>query len=213
VTATSGSLSRKVPILLKVVAVKTGAVAVDLTSTYNITGIYTDGSTFARFLALMVADSRSPSSPWAPRKNEMVFCFGSAQPLLRTSSPGETITLRVGKFGALKMLAAGVQGSQKSQTFTVAHADGTSSTFTQRLSDWYSPGSFSGESTALTVPYRLAGDGETDDGTFHIFGYLFDLVSSNSVALPGNRNVVVLSYDACPGVKQHGRKMAWPPGG
>ena len=105
---------------------------------------------------------------------------------------GETVTLPIGKFSALKILATGVEGSQKSQTFTVAYTDGTSSTFTQSLSDWYSPGSFGGESMALTVPYRLAGDGETDDGTFHIFGYSFDLDGSRvvrSVALPRNRKV------------------------
>ena len=50
---------------------------------------------------------------------------------------GQTVTLPAGCFGALKILAAGVEGSQKSQTFTVAYADGTSSTFTQNLSDWY----------------------------------------------------------------------------
>ena len=114
---------------------------------------------------------------------------------------GETVTLPAGKFGALKILATGVEGSQKSQTFTVAYVDGTSSTFTQSLSDWYSPGNFSGESMAVTVPYRLTGDGETDDGTFHIFGYSFDLDSSKvvrSVALPRNRNVVVLAMTLVP---------------
>lgn len=114
---------------------------------------------------------------------------------------GETVPLPPGKFGALKVLATGVEGSQKWQTFTVAYADGTSSTFTQSLSDWYSQGSFSGETMAVTVPYRLTGDGETDDGTFHIFGYSFDLDSSKvvrSVALPRNRNVVVLAMTLVP---------------
>src|ERR1700752_4844051 len=147
----------------------------------------------------MVAGSRSPSSPWAPRKNEILFRFGPANaPDVFT---GETITLRGGKFGALKMLAAGVQGSQKSQTFTVAYADGTSSSFTQSLSDWYSPATFNGESPAASVPYRLSGDGEIDDGTFHIFGYSFDLDSNKavrSVTLPNNRGVVVFAMVLLP---------------
>lgn len=114
---------------------------------------------------------------------------------------GKTVALPHGKFAVLKMLAAGVEGSQKSQTFIVAYADGTSSTFTQSLSDWYSPGGFSGESSAVTVPYRLTANGETDDGTFHIFGYSFDLDNSKmvrSVSLPDNRNVVVLAMTLVP---------------
>ena len=94
-----------------------------------------------------------------------------------------------------------MEGNQKSQTFTVAYADGTSSTFTQSVSDWYSQGNFSGETMAMAVPYRLTGDGDTDDGTFHIFGYSFDLDRSKvvrSVALPRNCNVVVLAMTLVP---------------
>lgn len=54
---------------------------------------------------------------------------------------------------------------------------------------------------AVTVPYRLTGDGERDDGSFHIFGYSFDLDSSKvvrSVALARNRNVVVPAMTLVP---------------
>ena len=114
---------------------------------------------------------------------------------------GKTVALPLGKFADLKMLATGVGGSQTSQTFKVAYADGTSSTFTQSLSDWYSPATFKGESTAASVPYRLSGDGETDDGTFHVFGYSFDLDSNKpvrSITLPNNRGVVVLAMALVP---------------
>src|SRR5207249_10720577 len=111
-----------------------------------------------------------------------LFLLPIPQPPISTLFPYTTLFRSpAGKFGALKILATGVEGSQKSQTFTVAYVDGTSSTFTQSLSDWYSPGNFSGESMAVTVPYRLTGDGETDDGTFHIFGYSFDLDSSKEI--------------------------------
>jgi len=201
VTATSGTLSHSVPLLLKVVAVKTGTVAVDLTPVYNITGIYTDGSTFDEISSLDGGGFALPEQPVGATQewDGVLFRLGPANaPDVVT---GETVRLPPGKFGALKILATGVEGSQKSQTFTVAYADGTSSTFTQSLSDWYSPGSFSGENMAVTVPYRLTGDGETDDGTFHIFGYSFDLDSSKvvrSVALPRNRNVVVLAMTLVP---------------
>lgn len=201
VTATSGSLSHNVPILLKLVAVKTGAVAVDLTPVYNITGIYTDGSTFDEISSLDGGGFALPEQPVGATQewDGVLFRLGPANaPDVVT---GETVPLPPGKFGALKILATGVEGSQKSQTFTVAYADGTSSTFTQSVSDWYSQGSFSGETMAVTVPYRLTGDGDTDDGTFHIFGYSFDLDTSKvvrSVALPRNRNVVVLAMTLVP---------------
>lgn len=201
VTATSGSLSHNVPILLKLVAVKTGAVAVDLTPVYNITGIYTDGSTFDEISSLDGGGFALPEQPVGATQewDGVLFRLGPANaPDVVT---GETVPLPPGKFGALKILATGVEGSQKSQTFTVAYADGTSSTFTQSVSDWYSQGNFSGETMAVTVPYRLTGDGDTDDGTFHIFGYSFDLDTSKvvrSVALPRNRNVVVLAMTLVP---------------
>lgn len=201
VTATSGSLSHNVPILLKLVAVKTGAVAVDLTPVYNITGIYTDGSTFDEISSLDGGGFALPEQPVGSTQewDGVLFRLGPANaPDVVT---GETVPLPPGKFGALKILATGVEGSQKSQTFTVAYADGTSSTFTQSVSDWYSQGSFSGETMAVTVPYRLTGDGDTDDGTFHVFGYSFDLDTSKvvrSVALPRNRNVVVLAMTLVP---------------
>jgi alpha-mannosidase len=201
VTATSGSLSHNVPILLKVVAVKTGAVAIDLTPVYNITGIYNDGSTFDQISSLDGGGFALPEQPVGATQewDGVLFRLGPANaPDVVT---GETVPLPPGKFGALKILATGVEGSQKSQTFTVAYADGTSSTFTQSVSDWYSQGNFSGETMAVSVPYRLTGDGDTDDGTFHIFGYSFDLDSSKvvrSVALPRNRNVVVLAMTLVP---------------
>jgi len=201
VTATSGSLSHSVPLLLKVNTIKKGAVPVDLASAYNATGIYEDGATFDEMASLDGGGFALPARPLGANQEweGVLFRLGPANaPDLVT---GTTVTLPPGKFGSLKILATGVEGSQKSQTFTVAYADGTSSTFTQSLSDWYSPGGFGGESSAVTVPYRLTGDGETDDGTFHIFGYSFDLDGSKvvrSVSLPSNRNVVVLAMTIVP---------------
>src|SRR5207247_7409216 len=65
---------------------------------------------------------------------------------------GTTVTLPPGKFGTLKILATGVEGSQKSQTFTVAYADGTSSPFPQRVRAWSSPPTFRGPPPPATLP-------------------------------------------------------------
>ena len=201
ITGTSGTLSHSVSIALKVTAIKTGAVAVDLASAYNATGIYEDGSTFDEASSLDGGGFAFPAQPLGSTLewDGVLFRLGPANaPDVVT---GKTVSLPSGKFVSLKMLGTGVDGSQKSQTFTVTYADGTFSTFTQSLSDWYSPGNFTGESMAASVPYRVAGDGETDDGTFHIFGYSFDLDTNKpvrSIALPNNRGVVIFAMALVP---------------
>ena len=197
----SGAISHAVSIALKVTAIKTGAVAVDLASAYNATGIYEDGATFDEASSLddggfaFPAQALGSTLEW----DGVWFRLGPANaPDVVT---GGTVTLPSGKFAGLMMLATGVDGSQKSQTFRVAYADGTSSSFTQSLSDWNSPATFNGESAAASVPYRLSGDGETDDGPFHVFGYSFGLDRNKpvrSITLPNNRSVVILAIALVP---------------
>ena len=201
ITGTSGAVSHSVPVVLKVTAIKTGAVAVDLASAYNATGIYEDGATFDEASSLDGGGFAFPAQPLGSTLewDGVLFHLGPAN--AADVVTGKTVALPARRFASLMMLATGVDGSQKSQTFTVAYTDGASSRFTQSLSDWYSPATFPGESTAASVPYRLSGDGEADDGTFHIFGYSFDLDSNKavrSITLPSNRGVVVLAMALVP---------------
>jgi hypothetical protein len=88
-----------------------------------------------------------------------------------------------------------------SQTFIVTYTDGSSTSFTQNLSDWHTPQGYPGESQALTMAYRLTPSGASDDRTFYLYGYTFALNSAKtvqSIALPNNRDVVVLSIDLTP---------------
>src|SRR5439155_24550038 len=98
VTATSGRLSQNVPILLKVVAVKTGTVAVDLTSAYNLTGIYTDGSTFDETSSLDGGGFALPEQPVGATQewDGVLFRLGPAN--APDDVTGETVTLTAGKF-------------------------------------------------------------------------------------------------------------------
>ena len=101
----------------------------------------------------------------------------------------------------LNLLATAVNGNQPNQTFIVTYTDGTTSSFTQSLSDWFTPQNYAGESKALTMAYRLAPSGATDNGTFYLYGYSFALNSAKTVkslTLPNNRNVVVLAVDVTP---------------
>jgi alpha-mannosidase len=201
ITGVSGGISHNVTNTLTVTPVMTGTIPVNLSSSYNATGIYDDGSKFAAAASLDAAG-------WACSRQVLrseqvgdgvIFKLGPADaPDVVTSA---TIPLPPGKFAMLKMLAVGVNGSQEMQSFTVTYSDGTSSSFTQSLSDWYSPSHFSGESAALEMPYRLVADGTTDERVGNIYAYSFSLDSGKevrSVTLPSNRNVVVFAMTLVP---------------
>jgi hypothetical protein len=99
------------------------------------------------------------------------------------------------------MLATGVNGNQANQTFTVTYTDGTTSIFTQSLSDWNTPQNYAGETKALTEAYRLNPNGTPDDRTFYVYGYTFAINSAKTVkslALPNNSDVVVLALTLSP---------------
>jgi hypothetical protein len=109
-----------------------------------------------------------------------------------------TITLPTGSYSAVTLLGTGVNGNQVNQTFVVHYSDGTSSTFTQSLSDWFTPQNYAGESQVLQMPYRVFGNGSLDNRTFYLYGYSFTLDPTKTVTnivLPANSNVVILAID------------------
>jgi hypothetical protein len=112
-----------------------------------------------------------------------------------------TVTLPAGKFSTLNLLAIGVRGNQANQPFTVKYTDGTTSTISRSLSDWHTPQSYAGESMAATMAYRLDRTGATDSQAVHVYGYSLAIDKTKtvqSVALPRNRNVVVLAATLAP---------------
>jgi hypothetical protein len=97
---------------------------------------------------------------------------------------------------SLNFLGAGMNGNQASQSFVVHYSDGTSTTFIQNISDWFTPQNYAGESTAATMPYRDSSNGSRDNRTFYLYAYSFALNSSktvNSITLPNNGNIEVLA--------------------
>jgi alpha-mannosidase len=201
VTGVSGNVSHRITSTVTVTAVLTGTVPVDLSSAYNVTGIYNDGSTFARDASLdEVGYSFSEQQIGSEQGGDgVVFKLGPANAPDAVTS--QTVALPAGKFTSLKILATAVNGGQELQTFAVTYADGTSSSFTQSLSDWVAPGTFPGESVAVKTPYRLTADGSKDSRTFHAYAYSFALDRNKvvrSVSLPDNRNVLVLAMTLAP---------------
>ncbi len=197
----SGGLSHSLPIGLEVNSARTGTVPVDLASAYNVIGIHRDDATFDASTSLDGGGSACSEQLLGATQewDRVVFRLGppGAPDVVRSA----TVLLPQGKFSSLKILATGVQGSQESQTFGVAYADGTLARFTQSLSDWYAPQNFSGESAAVDMPYRLTEDGDKDSRPFHIYGYAFPLDSSrtvHSITLPSNANVLVFAMTLVP---------------
>jgi hypothetical protein len=109
-----------------------------------------------------------------------------------------TVGLPVGNYSTLRLLATAVNGHQLDQPFVVTYTDGTRSSFTQSLSDWYVPENFGGESQVSKMPYRVTASGTTAAGPYYLYGYSFAIdgaKTARSLTLPHNRNVVVLGVD------------------
>lgn len=196
ITGAAGNVSRSIPVTASVTPVMTGTVPVDLASVYNVTGIYNDGTSFAPSASLD-GDGFALSEQLLGREqvgSGVVFEVGPAN--TPDAVTGKIVTLPQGKFDSVKILAVGVNGDQELQTFAVIYADSTSSTFTQSLSDWASPRNFTGESVAVTMPYRLTADGSRDGRNFYLFAYSFGLDSNKvvrSLSLPMNREALVFA--------------------
>src|SRR5580704_1864859 len=168
--------------------------AVDLSPDYNATGIYREGTAFPSDASLDHVGYAFPAEVLKAAKiwDGVTFSLGPAN--AQDAVTSGTIELPAGKFDGLKMLAVGVNGDQESQVFRVTYSDGTSTDFSQSLSDWYTPENFSGESDVTVTPYRLDGSGARDDRTFHLYGYSFVLDEKKSVrrfTLPSNPSVLV----------------------
>jgi hypothetical protein len=192
VSANSNQASAKVP------AIGT-TTQVDLRDAFNIVGIVTDGQRFSGGLdggGDALSGRLLGSSLTAGGVQFNIGATGSANVV---QSRGQTIALPAGSFSHLDLLATAVNGNQTNQTFVVHYTDGTSTTFTQSLSDWSSFENYAGESKALTMAYRDQSNRREDHRKFDIYTYTLTLDPSKTVAsitLPNNSNVEVLAITA-----------------
>jgi hypothetical protein len=202
ITGTSGSLTATTTLSLTVSAA-TSATEVNLSSYFNWPAVYTDGSTFSSSGGLDAdgnaysANLLGTSQTW----NGVAYSIGAANVNNEVYGQGQTMTLPSGKFSTLRMLAAGTNGAQTSQKFTVNYTNGTSTTFTQSLSDWATPKSYSGESEAVTMSYRDEYNGTKQTITVYLYGYSFAInntLTVKSIKLPNDDNVNVMSITLVP---------------
>ena len=204
----SGSASQQTAVKVFVNPAASGGsgTAVDLSSAYNVSAVYTDADESAITTGLDgvgFAFSANLLNAGAD-VNGVQFTFGSANQPNAVFGTGSPITLPPGNFATLQLLATGIEGPQASQTVTVTYTDNSTSTFAQSFSDWCShlngggctsTGGNSGESVAVAMPYRDSAAGP-DDRVFYLYHYSFALNASKtvqSVTLPNNRDVVVLA--------------------
>jgi hypothetical protein len=189
-------------VVLLAVALANDPVSVPLAGYYNRAGIYTDGVANSNggmdgggyvYSATLLTGSQTWSNT--------VFDFGPANTTNVISTASQTVPLPPGNYSILRMLATGVQGNQVSQLFTVFYTDGTSSVFSQNLSDWYSAQNYAGESKAVIMGHRNSSDGTADNRTFYLYGYSFKLNSGKvvqSIKLPNDANVIVTAISLVP---------------
>jgi hypothetical protein len=178
---------------------------VNLSSAFNVTGIVTDNSTFTNggldaggtngmgeaYSATLLGTQKTVGGA--------TFYFGA--PNVPDVVTSQQVGLSGGPFSTLRMLGTGVNGNQLAQTFTVTYVDGSTSTFTQSLSDWFVPENFPGETKGITMAYRDNSLGQRDNRTFLLYEYTFALTKGkqvSSITLPSNPDVVVLAMTLMP---------------
>ena len=109
---------------------------------------------------------------------------------------GVTIAVPRGQYSGIKLLGTSTRGNRSRETFVVTYDDGTSASIVRGLSDWATPQSFPGESTALTMEHRVSSTGAFSHGPYHLYGYTLDVDPTKtlkSLTLPASRYVVVLA--------------------
>jgi len=205
VTGTSGTIKETTAFTLAVSAAvgTTGTgTKVDLSSEFNLNGIYTDGTTYTTGGLDGTGYSYSSNLLTTSRVfSGTLLDFGPANELDAVGCSGQSVALTQSKYSSLVLFATGIEGNQKSQTFTVKYTDGTSSTFTQSLSDWFTPQKYVGESEGVAMAYRNFDNGTKDNRTFNLYEYRFALTNTKTVqslTLPNNSHVAVLSATLLP---------------
>jgi hypothetical protein len=205
VKGSSGKIKQSLTITLAVsaaVGASGTGTQVDLTSEFNIYGIYQDGSTYSTGGLDGLGYSYSENLLTTSRVlGGALFTLGPANALDALGCNGQTVSLPTGQFSELTLLATGISGNQTTQTFTVKYTDGTSTHFVRNFSDWFTPQGFANESEAVAMAYRNYEDGTEDQRTFNLYAYKFVLKPSKtvlSISLPSDPNVVVLAATLLP---------------
>jgi hypothetical protein len=182
-------------------SVQDGATPVDLTTGFNAIAIGYDGGAVQGggldgHGNVYSQDFFTSGVTWSGQSFQVRYVVGPGE---SSAVRASKLTLPVGQYYGVTLLATGVNGNQLNQPFTVTYSDGTTSVLHQSLSDWKTPQHYVGESVAVTTAYRLTIDGTTHTGPYYLYAYTLPLDHTKtavSVTLPNNRNVAVLALNA-----------------
>ncbi len=202
VTATTGAGTAAATVTI---TVPSATVQVDLSGLFTKVGIVTDGRAFPVGVGIDDGGSGLSSTLLAGTQTWDGSPFALGPTTLFDRAPnvvggaGQAIPLAPqARYATLKLLALHVDGDGDDLPLTVTYTDGTTQTFTQSFSDWYTPEGFAGESVAVAMPYRDLSDGSEDDRPFNVYGYSFALNSAKTVqslTLPADADLDVLAVD------------------
>jgi uncharacterized protein (TIGR03437 family) len=209
ISASSGNLKHSSTLGLLVRGSGRAPVAVDLSATYNVTGIASDGAPFPAGFVECCAYSADLLGSSVTVDQTVPFLFGppgnGLAPVWNAIEDGSgpmTVRLPQGQFGSIELLAA-ARGNQQAQKFQINYAGNTSTTFTQSVSDWNTPQSYPGETSAASLAYTLVDSGAKVNRTAYLYNYSFNLDNCKNVSsltLPANGNLETLAVTLVPGL-------------
>jgi subtilase family serine protease len=195
ITGASGTLSHTTTLSVTIGTPATGNVTVDLSGVANVAGIAIDGTQFLTG-GLDNGGRAYPASLLSGALTVAGTSFTILPASVMNTVSSGSVSLPAGQYTTLKLLAAGVNGNQINQSFTVTYTDGTKTVIKQSLSDWFAPQNYAGETSALVVPYRDNSNGTIDGRPFQLYEYSLALAPAKTVSslmLPSNRNVVIVA--------------------
>ncbi len=201
--------NRNVVLLAATLSVDAGGTPVPLNGLYNLTGLVTDGSSFASnagidgggtaYSANLLTDTAASGADLTVAAAS--FHLAPANQPNTVYAAGQTIPLPAGEFKTLQILGTAINGNQLNQTLTVNYQDGSSQVLHQNLSDWFSISNFQNEVLGIRTAYRDGANGTPQNTPFNVYLYTYPLSLSKqvrSLTLPNNRNVVFLGLNLTP---------------
>ncbi len=170
---------------------------VNLAKSYNMVGIYKDGSKFGpndafagtAYSANLLQDTAASGVNVVVGYS--VFHLAPANVPNTVEAAGQTIPLPPGYYQDIKLLGLGYY-DQINQSLQINYTDGTSDTLQQSFSDWGTIGGYSRESVALNTSYLNNYDGTKVQQAFNTYLYTIPLNLSKtvkSITLPSDGNV------------------------
>ena len=135
------------------------------------------------------------STMWANYHTYTLGPFASGNNVLQAGS-NVTVSLPSGSYADMHLLGLATNGNQTSQTFTVNYTDGTNTTQSISLSDWFAATPQTGEEWASALAYRYGSTGGKQYGPIHADDYTIPLNTGKTVkslVLPNNGNVKILA--------------------